>query len=151
MRKPKPERAINLRSEEIRSLIKTGTARVRRPISSGDRRRLCPYGQVGDVLWVKEGWARICTDAECDGDQHENDRYHYIEFRADVPDGALPGGWPPEEKGNPDRPQWWPSTQMRPEQSRLRVDVTFARCENQKTVDGKWRQLWVLVLKKVDD
>jgi hypothetical protein len=50
----------------------------------------CPYGQVGDVLWVRETWGRETWQVP------DPDRpLKYILFKADNPDAYTVTGWKP--------------------------------------------------------
>jgi hypothetical protein len=88
----------------------------------------CPYGESGDRLWVRETWARLCTEADhtCD----EADGEHRLEYRADLSASCKdgPGGW---EHGSedPDRVVWRPSIYMPRKASRIDLEVTEVRIE----------------------
>lgn len=76
-----------------------------------------PFGEPGDHLWVKEGWAALSRDEwpapleECD-----------FEYRADAPH-SLPGGWPHDEADSPDCPKWRSARYMPRIVSRFTLDV----------------------------
>lgn len=61
-----------------------------------------PRVAPGDRIWVRETHALIWPG---DGPP-ENDRECRVEFRADGDPQRFPGNWPPETKGDPDRPRW---------------------------------------------
>ena len=67
----------------------------------------CPYGQPGDLLYVRETWAPMCrlADPQC---WCEDENQHYTEWKADTGNPA-PGEWPTDD---PDRPRWRPSIHM---------------------------------------
>lgn len=104
-------------SRSIRAKLKTHTRRVIVPQPDhfhdfsdgmgwrpqiGEKEIRCPYGQVGDRLWVRETWAALWPDVD-PVPLHECT----IEYRADSPNALYPGDWPAEEaKGNDDAPKW---------------------------------------------
>jgi hypothetical protein len=95
------------------------------PIDQGTGKRLlCPYGKVGDLLWVRETWAAIWPDVDpVPLEQCE------IQYRVDTGD-AYPGRWPEEEaKGNPDAPKWRSSIHMPKWAARIWLEVTDVRAE----------------------
>ncbi|WP_088256972.1 hypothetical protein [Fimbriiglobus ruber] len=88
---------------------------------------LCPYGQPGDLLWVRETWGAVSPDEyprpirECE-----------IQYRADLPPGCTdqPGEWPADEaKGDEEAPKWRPSIHMPRWASRLTLELTEVRVE----------------------
>lgn len=83
-----------------------------------------PY-QPGDLLWVRETWARIWPDAHPAPIEQCT-----IEYRADHPNALYPGNWPPEEaKGNPDAPKWRSARYMPKVASRCRLTLCSVRAE----------------------
>lgn len=68
----------------------------------------CPYGRVGDRLWVREAWRPILTGIKAGG----------IDYRADDP-GASGEGFMP----------WKPSIHMPRAASRLTLEITGVRVE----------------------
>lgn len=94
--------------------------------------RFCPYGQVGDRLWVRETWAQVfngdyCKYPEdsckpmCDGCN--------VEYRADT-GNPYPGDWPADEaKGYNMAPKWKPSIHMPRWASRITLEITNIRVE----------------------
>lgn len=97
-----------------------------------------PYGWVGDTLWFKETYAPMCHAADfgyctCETEEEEN-RNHYIEYKADT-GNPYPGDWPEEEaKGNPDAPKWHSSMFMKHKHSRFKdipiLDVKIERLQD---------------------
>jgi len=88
---------------------------------------LCPYGQPGDRLWVRETWGAVFPAMEpvpleaCT-----------IEYRADLPPGCTdyPGNWPAEEaRGDPDAPKWRSPIYMPHSFSRITLEITDVRVE----------------------
>lgn len=94
----------------------------------------CPYGQVGNNLWVRETWAQLCNhpDLGCEYEGFFCDsecKYFQIEYRADT-NNPYPGEWPKEEaKGNPDAPKWKPSIHMPKKYCRLWLKVLSVKVE----------------------
>ena len=92
----------------------------------------CPYGQIGDRLWVRETWGAISPDeelrplSEC-----------RIEYRADLPVGSTdyPGGWPADEAhGNDDAPKWRSSIHMPRWASRITLEIVDVRVEKLQNI-----------------
>jgi hypothetical protein len=76
----------------------------------------CPYGQVGDVLWVRETWAAVgCIG----GHPYE----HIYQYKADFPNGNWSGGADWCFEG------WKPSIHMPYAACRLRLEITNIRVE----------------------
>ena len=88
---------------------------------------ICPYGQPGDRLWVRETFGYVSPD--------EHQRPHSeckIEYRADLAPGCTdrPGQWPVDEcKGDPERPRWRPSIHMPRAASRILLEIVAVRVE----------------------
>ena len=92
----------------------------------------CPYGQVGDRLWVRETWKPHC-DCNADG---EIDEAHplgtCVKYKAD---GAMvkPDLWDEAEghwcEEREETPQWRPSIFMPRWASRLTLEITGIRAE----------------------
>lgn len=79
----------------------------------------CPYGKIGDQLYVREKHAFLWPDdypvpiEDCN-----------IEYYADT-FNAYPGQWPSDEaKGNPEAPKWRPSIFMPRWASRIQLEIT---------------------------
>ena len=83
----------------------------------------CPYGKIGDRLWLRETFAYIWPGDVCVPKEECN-----IEYRADT-NNKLPGDWPEEERGNPDCPKWKPSIFMPRWASRINLEITNIRVE----------------------
>lgn len=80
----------------------------------------CPYGQPGDLLWVRETWAGHIM---WDGVRYENDpEGSCIWYRAD---GSCRGGCVDGQRGK----QWRPSIHMPKWASRLTLMITDVRVE----------------------
>lgn len=67
----------------------------------------CPYGEVGDRIWVRETWARYNIDQNS----------HDMAYRATTPDD-----WPEEGR-------WRPSIHMPRWASRITLEITGVRVE----------------------
>ncbi|BEH73363.1 morphogenetic protein [Edwardsiella tarda] len=68
---------------------------------------LCPFGSIGDRLWVRETWARYNIDS----------RSHDMAYRATVPNDWPEGG------------RWRPSIHMPRWASRITLEITDVRVE----------------------
>lgn len=83
----------------------------------------CPFGQPGDLLWVRETWSQI-DDTEFGGDR-------WIDYRATpkYPESSVhrPAGWDDEAENTPLR--WRPSIHMPRWASRILLRVTAVRVE----------------------
>ncbi len=95
---------------------------------------VCPYGQPGDRLWVRETFGYVSPDeirrphSECN-----------IEYRADLPVGCTdrPGHWPVDEcAGDPERPRWRPSIHMPRAASRILLEIVSVRVERLNDISG---------------
>jgi hypothetical protein len=86
---------------------------------------LCPYGQVGDQLWVRETWyydshMHELTSGEPDA---PDGRYlHRLVYRATSPDWQITGGWKPSIF----MPRW---------ASRINLRITNVRVERVQDID----------------
>lgn len=72
----------------------------------------CPFGAVGDRIWVRETWARYNIDQNC----------HDIAYRA-----TTPADWPEEGR-------WRPSIHMPRWASRILLEITDVRVERLNTI-----------------
>jgi hypothetical protein len=76
----------------------------------------CPYGKIGDLLWVKETWAAVgCIG----GHPYE----HIYQYKADFPNGNWSGGADWCFEG------WKPSIHMPYAACRLKLEITDIRVE----------------------
>lgn len=96
---------------------------------------MCPYGNEGDILYVRETWAEMCKEAlpycECETEE-EVAKYHYYEYRADNPRAKYPGGWDdafPEELTADYIPKWKPSIHMPRKAARLFLKILDVKLE----------------------
>ena len=97
-----------------------------------------PKFTPGDMLWVKETWAKVYEDWPPEMDNSP----HYIEYKADT--GAkYPGEWP-DDKGDDDACGRWRSPVIMPRSaSRLTIEITDVRW------DGKKLE-WVFEAKRIE-
>lgn len=109
--------------------------------------RRCPYGHVGDRLWVRERHAFIAPHIysapieQCD-----------IEYYADNP-VPYPGDWPAEAaRGNPDAPKWRSSIFMPRWASRITLEITGAHIERLQQIGGSdaWAEGGMTVAQFID-
>ncbi|HIE5014199.1 TPA: hypothetical protein ACXNLO_001419 [Enterobacter cloacae] len=75
----------------------------------------CPFGAVGDRIWVRETWARYNIDQDS----------HDMAYRA-----TPPGDWPEEGR-------WRPSIHMPRLASRLTLEITGVRVERLASVSDE--------------
>lgn len=92
----------------------------------------CPFGEVGDRLWVRETWAKIykgdaCMNSDLGLDCHECDGC-VIEYKADT-GNKYPGAWPEDEKDNEMCGRWTPSIHIPRWASRILLEITGIRIE----------------------
>lgn len=80
----------------------------------------CPYGKVGDILWVRETW-----------NKHEG-RYYFKASQSTLPDyitlGITEGDWTFDDL------EWKPSIHMSREACRLRLRITDIRIERLREI-----------------
>ena len=113
----------------------------------GDQRIHCPYGQVGDRLWVREtfvlesdleyvGDVKLPTDrpVKTIPDDGEWGEYHLIpHYRATEPEPNIVSG---EQEDFDDRTRWKPSIFMPRWASRITLDITNTRAERLHDITG---------------
>lgn len=91
----------------------------------------CPFGQPGDLLWVRETWSQI-DDTEFGGER-------WIDYRATpkYPEssGRRPAGWDDEPENTPLR--WRPSIHMPRWASRILLRVTAVRVERVQDISER--------------
>ena len=91
----------------------------------------CPYGQPGDLLWVREVWAKIYDVFPFDS----RSPYHY-EYRADS-GSKYPGEWPNDAGSDPYCPKWKPSHQMPRQASRILLKIINVKAERVQDISEK--------------
>jgi hypothetical protein len=94
--------------EHFEPVVVNGQYYMMRHCNHGSECRPCPYGVVGDRLWVRETWAKCAGHTDCGG----------IYFRADVADNI---------GAKVDR--WRPSIYMPRHASRITLKITWVRVE----------------------
>lgn len=95
----------------------------------------CPFGHLGDRLWVRETWASIWTDHEPDYENGQTirDVPHKLEYRSDS--GAkFPGDWPDDAGDDEECAKWKPSIHMPRWASRITLEITNVRVERLKSM-----------------
>lgn len=84
----------------------------------------CPYGELGDRLWVREAFAYSVIDPE--GLPPEDDPENYdIIYRSTYQQG----GWWTDGEGNAIKAPWKPSIHMPRWASRITLEITGVRVE----------------------
>jgi len=86
--------------------------------------RLCPYGQPGDRLWVRETFALSVIDPDGGSPQDDPENYDVIYRATDAPGG----GWTDGE-GNSIAAPWKPSIHMPRWTSRILLEIVSVRVE----------------------
>lgn len=85
----------------------------------------CPYGQTGDLLWVRETWGAVSPHEEPASLEECK-----IEYRADYP-----GGWSEEDaRGYEWAPKWRPSIHMPRWAARIWLEVVDVRAERVNSI-----------------
>ena len=85
---------------------------------------LCPYGQPGDHLWVRETWQQI-FDVE---PPFDIDDPCHIEYKADT-GNKYPGEWPDDSGDDEDCPRWRSPIYMLRTASRITLQIVGAHVE----------------------
>jgi hypothetical protein len=139
----KKETPIIFSTPMVQAILEGGKTMTRRVVKcapySGSEEELptqyidgnitCPYGQVGDKLWVRETFAVIRDDL-FGGTRHQ-------QYKADRPYDKYPGDWPEDEaKGNPDAPKWKPSIHMPKKYARIWLEITDVRVERLQSIEN---------------
>ena len=96
----------------------------------------CPYGQPGDLLWVRETWAKIweCEPPDIEDLKESPDSFPWhIEYKANS-DEKYPGDWPEDEGDNPDCAKWQSSRFMFKKYARLWLRITNVRIERVREI-----------------
>ena len=106
-----------------------------------NQRILCPYGKPGDLLYVRETWARGCKEADpychCYTEELQKENHYYV-YKADTPDAKYPLDWDDalaDEwvkdclKDADFVPRWKPSIHMPKSASRIWLRVKDVRVE----------------------
>lgn len=90
---------------------------------------LCPYGQPGDQLWVREAWAEDCDWIHKVFFRADNSRYDFVGNRQ-----TLPLERQGEISKDDSVEKWKPSIHMPREHSRLSLEITAVRAERIKDI-----------------
>ena len=90
-----------------------------RSIDCGYIQSFCPYGQIGDQLWVRESWYQKGTVCRSYPD---DDEYHFFGHKqaAYVADGDAPKDWTVKKRPSIHMPRW---------ASRIQLEITNIRVE----------------------
>ncbi|MEJ5137763.1 MULTISPECIES: hypothetical protein [Acinetobacter] len=88
----------------------------------------CPYGQVGDFLWVRETFCYGCID-EWDA-EHPDDRRLFVDQYDGRKQDPIPKQWCLENNVEIDDVIWKPSIHMPRSASRILLEITNIRVEH---------------------
>ena len=92
----------------------------------GSAKQYCPYGKVGDLLWVRETFIVGVPRDENDMPVMKNDDYVWKTwYRASNPELL----WDNQGEKEHDNPPWKPSIHMPKSLSRLTLEITNVRIE----------------------
>jgi hypothetical protein len=119
--------------------LPNGPAPCGRGMASGHW-RLCPYGQPGDRLWVRETFALSVIDPDGGSPQDDPENYDVIYRATDTPGG----GWTDGEGKSIEAP-WEPSIQMPHWASRILLEIVSVRAERLQDIsedDAKAEGAW---------
>lgn len=93
---------------------------------------MCPHGQPGDRLYVRETFCVMWKqEHECSCEPHPVGLcklHETVEYRADT-GNSLPGEWPEDQRGDPEAPRWKPSIHMHRWASRIDLEIVSVRAE----------------------
>lgn len=127
------ERGVIFNAEMVRAILdgrKTQTRRIMKVqpdedglakvtngpwVDTSERVYKCPFGEVGDRLWVREAWARYNIDQDS----------HDMAYRATTPED-----WPEEGR-------WRPSIHMPRWASRVTLEITGVRVERIASISNE--------------
>lgn len=143
------ERPILFSAPMVRALLNGTKTQTRRVVKDNEGPNLaseiqehreltgkpyCPYGDVGDRLWVREAWQGPLVD-DMDAYRTEPSDYHnpdYCKYAAD-------GGAPPEFMTLDDElvQRWRPSIHMFRWASRITLEIVGVRVERLQDMEGQ--------------
>lgn len=116
------ERPIIFSAPMVRAILSGAKTQTRRIVKNahmmtvdgelGPIAALCPFGQPGDRLWVRETFARVCTQG-----------MRYVEYKADRSLADFDG------YDNPAGGRWRPSIHMPRLASRITLEISGVRVE----------------------
>lgn len=114
----------------------------REPVTEAALLRECPYGQLGDRLWVRETWGVVSNDWDADGNLSD-----WVPDRPTTPISEMPFGkgyysghaiyaadgsyeWAGDDDGGGEpRSAWHPSIHMPRAASRIMLEIVSVRVE----------------------
>jgi hypothetical protein len=99
----------------------------------GDQGYVCPYGQPGDRLWVRETFALSVIDPD-GGSPHDEPENYDVIYRADP---EQPGGGWRDADGNEIAAPWKPSIHMPRWASRILLEIVSVRVERLQDISDQ--------------
>ncbi|MCW1434371.1 hypothetical protein OLN68_09540 [Citrobacter freundii] len=151
------ERGMIFNAEMVRAILDGRKTQTRRPANASTANLLdlqrqypqkkynisCPFGDVGDRIWVRETWATLgnedgcCVDWNdnlCKGDEREAARIYRASCEQrpgdyglwSIPDNAY---WKPHTENEKFEGAWRPSIHMPRWASRITLEITSVRVE----------------------
>lgn len=142
-------RPILFRPEMAQAIAENRKTQTRRPSKAGK-----DYFNVGDILWVKETWAKLhdcpeeyacpneypeeselphfCTKRNC----YVSEPCYKIYYKGQDPSAKYPGGWP-ADSFPPDNCRWESPLFMPRSHSRLTLEVTRVHAERLLSISKK--------------
>lgn len=123
---PMVKALLDGKKTQTRRIIKEqppSTVRGRPWCSVEDMINECPYGHVGDRLWVRETWANV----------DQGDGTSVVEYRADT-GNKYPGHWPEDMGDDSECGRWKPSIHMPRKASRITLEIVDIRVERLKQI-----------------
>lgn len=106
------ERPINLKSHEVLEILQGRKTQLRRVVKPQPSIR-CPFGQVGDRLWVRETWMYLLGD----------DSRDQCSYRADAPSVSF------DSEARDYGIKWRPPINMPRSASRILLEVVSIRVQ----------------------
>lgn len=91
--------------------------------------RLCPYGQIGDQLWVRETWCRLTEIEPSPGSEECQTKTYYAATETEPVMLCDGDGFSATRKDGGERSPWKPSIHMPRALSRISLEITDVRVQ----------------------